>query len=75
MNTNYYNDVHIIAMGPHKPTPPHKSDLNQFNKFQSQWTSSVLCVFSKFVHLINPNLDLLNRGGGGGMGLCGPSNT
>ena len=32
-----------------------------------------MCVFSKFVHLINPNLHLLHRGGGGGVGLCGPS--
>ena len=33
-------------------------------------------MFSKFLHLINPNLNLLNRGGGGGgggVGLCGPS--
>ena len=30
-------------------------------------------MFSKCLHLINPNLYLLNRGGGGGVGLCGPS--
>ena len=54
------------------PPHPHKSDLNQFNKLEVQWTSSLLRVFDKFLHLINPNLDLLNRGGGGGVGLCGP---
>ena len=32
-----------------------------------------MCVFSKCLHLINPNLNLLNRGGGGGVGLCGPN--
>ena len=55
------------------PPHPHKSDLIQFDKLKLQWTSSVLCVFSKFLHLINPNWNLLNRGGGGGVGLCGPS--
>ena len=29
-------------------------------------------MFNKLLHLINPNLNLLNRGGGGGVGLCGP---
>ena len=32
----------------------------------------MLCVFSKLLHLVNPNLRLLNRGGGGGVDLCGP---
>ena len=29
-------------------------------------------MFSKLLHLINPNINSLNRGGGGGVGLCGP---
>ena len=33
----------------------------------------MLCVFDKLLHLINANINLLNRGGGGGVGLCGPS--
>ena len=30
-------------------------------------------VFNKLLHLINPNLSLLKRGGGGGVGLFGPN--
>ena len=67
---------YIIVYGDHtNPPHPHKSDLNQSNKNNLQWTSSVVCVFSKFLHLINPNSNLLIRGGGGGVGLCGPRYT
>ena len=43
------------------PPHPHRSYSNPFIKFRLQWASSVLCVFGKFLHLINPNWNLLNR--------------
>ena len=70
-----HNDVlsHILFSGGHtNPPHPHKSNLNQSNNFDLQWTSSVLCVSGKLLHLKTPNSNLLIRGGGGGVGLCGP---
>ena len=59
-------------MGTTNPPHPHKSYLSQFYKFKLHWTSSGLCVVSKLLHLISPNSNLWNRGGGDGVGLCGP---
>ena len=41
------------------PPHPHTSALNQFYILKLQRTSSVLCVFSKLLRLINPNSNLL----------------
>ena len=57
----YFYCLCYLLFGDHtNPHHPHKSDLSQFNKFTLQRTTSVLCVFHKFLHLINPTLYLFN---------------
>ena len=49
--------VTLYVYGDHtNPPHPHKSDLSQLQR-----ASSVLCVFTKCLDLVNPNSNLSNR--------------